>query len=368
MIPVYRPTTRPGETHKNQHMFSACFAHLAERRSLLIFPEGVSITERKLKPLKSGVARIARGAELKAGKKADIKIVPIGLNYSSPHQFRSELYVNIGKPIRVVELLSGGDANEHEEVEKITAAVTNALLEVVLHVEDEGKENLLDQIELLYLDVLKSEQSLKQNDQASTFNVQKEIISAIEYFEKADPSTAAKLKLQLDDFFSMIKSRNLMIHHKKTRNTAQRILLVLHLIVGLPAFLIGAIINYVPYKATRSLNTIITDDISFRGSMTIATGLVLFLVWYTGLTIAGCFTPIGWWALFIPILSYLFGLYAAIYKSMVDYINERSRFKAYLKAQPEFAREFMTKRNRLVAKLDEMKGVYVGSRVESSST
>ena len=52
-------------------------------------------------PIKTGVAIIALGAEAKYNFELDLSIVPIGLNYSNPHNFKSDVFVNIGKPIKV---------------------------------------------------------------------------------------------------------------------------------------------------------------------------------------------------------------------------------------------------------------------------
>ncbi|MDA7803783.1 1-acyl-sn-glycerol-3-phosphate acyltransferase [Crocinitomix sp.] len=98
MIPVYRPTTRPEDMHKNEDMFVKCFEHLSKRGALLVFPEGVSLTEKKLKPLKTGTVRIAIGAETLENFKLGVPIIPVGLNYSDPHSFRSDLFVKISAP------------------------------------------------------------------------------------------------------------------------------------------------------------------------------------------------------------------------------------------------------------------------------
>lgn len=63
MIPVYKADMSPGQMHKNESSFENCFEHLGQNNSLLIFPEGLSKTERRLRPIKTGTARIALGAE-----------------------------------------------------------------------------------------------------------------------------------------------------------------------------------------------------------------------------------------------------------------------------------------------------------------
>ena len=63
MIPVYRKEETPELTHKNEGVFNACYEHFGKGRSLMIFPEGTSKIEYRLRKVKSGAARIALGAE-----------------------------------------------------------------------------------------------------------------------------------------------------------------------------------------------------------------------------------------------------------------------------------------------------------------
>ena len=99
MIPIYKPEISPDEVHKNKMIFQKCFNHLKGGKSILIFPEGVSKTERNLRKIKTGTARIALGAESQNNFSLNTKIVPVGINYSNPHFFRSDVFIYFGKPI-----------------------------------------------------------------------------------------------------------------------------------------------------------------------------------------------------------------------------------------------------------------------------
>ena len=59
MIPIYRAQDNPEMLEKNEETFKACFEHLEQGGALLIFPEGISQTVRKLLTIKTGAARIA---------------------------------------------------------------------------------------------------------------------------------------------------------------------------------------------------------------------------------------------------------------------------------------------------------------------
>ena len=101
MIPVYRKEETPELTHKNKAVFRACNEHFENGRSLIIFPEGTSKIEYRLRKVKSGASRIVLGAESKNNFELGIIIIPIGITYSNPMNFRTDVQLNFGKPISV---------------------------------------------------------------------------------------------------------------------------------------------------------------------------------------------------------------------------------------------------------------------------
>ena len=103
-----------------------------------MFPEGVSHSSPKLLPLKSGAARIALGAA--AGEKQfPLKIVPVGLYYTSKTTFRSEALLHFGGPFEVpnVELKEGEPPRD--AVRELTQKIEKALREVTLNAENEAE-------------------------------------------------------------------------------------------------------------------------------------------------------------------------------------------------------------------------------------
>ena len=72
--------------------------------AIALFPEGVSHNSPKMMPLKTGAARIALGAISvgQTGKPLNLKIVPVGLFYTSKTTFRSEALLHFGEPFEVL--------------------------------------------------------------------------------------------------------------------------------------------------------------------------------------------------------------------------------------------------------------------------
>ncbi len=101
LIPIYRLQEGSENLHKNEETFSRCFEIMKKGGSILIFSEGISITDKLVRPLKKGTARIAFGAESYNNFELNLQIIPMSLNYTYPTLFRSEVIIGISEPIAI---------------------------------------------------------------------------------------------------------------------------------------------------------------------------------------------------------------------------------------------------------------------------
>jgi len=164
-LPVYRRVDEGEDTARNRRTFEACRELLARGRCIAIFPEGVSHDEPRLLPLKTGAARIALGAaaigsdadkedvgvDTEAGAGLDLRIVPVGLYYTSKTTFRSEALLRFGEPfaVPVVALAEDGDP-PREAVRRLSARIEEGLRAVTLNVETQGELEVAKRAEQLF--------------------------------------------------------------------------------------------------------------------------------------------------------------------------------------------------------------------------
>ncbi|HYY57152.1 MAG TPA: lysophospholipid acyltransferase family protein, partial [Pyrinomonadaceae bacterium] len=122
-LPVYRRQDEGEDPSRNRETFELSRALLKRGGTIAICPEGVSHNEPRLKPLKTGAARIALGAA-SAGDGLTVRIVPAGLYYTSKTTFRSAALLYFGKPIEV-EAVALDDAGEpsREEVRSLSKRI-----------------------------------------------------------------------------------------------------------------------------------------------------------------------------------------------------------------------------------------------------
>ncbi|PRP74065.1 putative acyltransferase [Planoprotostelium fungivorum] len=88
----------------NTSMFSEVWKALDAGDAIAIFPEGTTEMVSHIRKIKTGTARIALGfgKEHRSGSnqdKQDLRIVPVGLNYTNRNRYRSQVLLSFGRPI-----------------------------------------------------------------------------------------------------------------------------------------------------------------------------------------------------------------------------------------------------------------------------
>lgn len=139
-LPLYRKVDAGEDVSKNKRTFELCESLLRAGGAIALFPEGVSHNSPKMMPLKTGASRIALGAASvnQTGKPLNLKIVPVGLFYTSKTTFRSESLLHFGEPFEVFPVeLDEENQPPREAVKDITNKIEKALKEVTLNAETE---------------------------------------------------------------------------------------------------------------------------------------------------------------------------------------------------------------------------------------
>jgi len=103
MLPVYRIRDGYSSLKANDEIFHKTVDVLRNKNGLVILPEGDHAGFRRLRQLKKGICRIAFQAEEATAFSLNIKIIPVGLEYSNYTRIRQVLSVVYGKPIEVSE-------------------------------------------------------------------------------------------------------------------------------------------------------------------------------------------------------------------------------------------------------------------------
>ncbi|HZX74656.1 MAG TPA: lysophospholipid acyltransferase family protein, partial [Cyclobacteriaceae bacterium] len=242
MIPVFRPTTLPGETYKNEEVFSKCFELLGRGGSILVFPEGNSVTEKRIRKLKTGVARMALGTTEFTKGAVHVVVVPIGLNYTNPHRFQSEVFVKIGQPISTHQFTS-----DNSQVVKLTEEIEAGLKQTVLHIQTEELDSVVKKIEVIMKPEFQGGISHRKKNE---FLFHQKVIQSIEEISKKEPLQISALETKLDLYLNKIRSLGISDGSLARLSTFVSLVELVRLMLAFPLFLFGYLINSIPYQST----------------------------------------------------------------------------------------------------------------------
>lgn len=142
-IPIIRKQDKKeGEDGNNLHNLSEAIAVLKNNGCFGIFPEGVSHSDIECKKIKSGVALISLGAV--ANSSDCVYIIPTGINYTNPKDFRSKCYIHYGEPI----IVKNGDT-----IENILNDVNTGLRKVTLNASSQEILNMANTASNIYVEL-----------------------------------------------------------------------------------------------------------------------------------------------------------------------------------------------------------------------
>lgn len=330
ILPVYRRIDADAKTQSNSTTFDNCFELLERGRCIAIFPEGVSHDQPQLQKIKTGAARIALGAvgripnsklqipdseEIQSPKSniqnqpGGLKIIPVGLYYTSKTSFRSEALIRYGEAFEVesIELDANGEP-PREAVLDLTAQIETALRDVTLNLETESELDTVLRAEALFSSVFEN-LMFKQTLTQTVERLQK-LAARYEILEQNDPQKMRDLNEKVTRYETKLKesgvtTESLSILQHPTRFIFRYLILrVVLLILLAPLAIVGAIVHSPAYFFSNLVGRIFkthdTDVAGSSSSIIAAIGLMpltwlfvaLILLYFFGWQIALISIPI----------------------------------------------------------------------------
>jgi 1-acyl-sn-glycerol-3-phosphate acyltransferase len=137
MLPVYRLSEGAENLEHNYTTFSSCIDIFKKNDIVLIFSEGGCINEWHLRPLKKGTARLAMNAWQ---QNIPLKVLPLGINYSSFRLFGKNMILNFGDILFAKEFNS--NLSDGKTVNDFNFKLEHQLKNLVIEAEPSDKEKL----------------------------------------------------------------------------------------------------------------------------------------------------------------------------------------------------------------------------------
>lgn len=289
-IPIFRFKDGFSELRKNNKSIEIALKKLQEKEAILIFVEGGTKPEKRLRPLQKGLARIAFQV-LNNDKELPLDIVPVGINYLNNKQFRSESILRVGKP-----LSANAYHREYEDMNKgirtLTSDIYDAMKQHVVHIDELKDTDLLN--DMLIMSNVAESNSISPIVQASETALDKDkaIAQGIN-----DLSVVAKEQLQqeVSSFYSKYDKSALVNYYQNPMPAILNWLLII--LLAIPA-LLGLVINAVPFFAGKALATRKAKNSVFFMSLWLSVYAIVGLLFYAiGLILGLLF--FGWKGLLI---------------------------------------------------------------------
>lgn len=330
MIPINRAGESKTKGVNNASSFEECFKILEQNKTLVIFPEGTSYQERILRKLKSGTARIALEAELRNKGNLNLKIIALGLNYSQPEKFRSNILVHIDAPQTIHEYTTSYEEDKIKTARKLTQQF-RVRLEKVLVTSDSKEEDQL--AESLY-HLLKSKYVInKTNGAEADHELMQDISESLTEIKVTEPWLIYELKEKIASITWKlekldIKTDFLDRRFKSTMFIRQVLLAFLFILFALPIHIYGLIHNLFQYLFTDWLVQKLTKDVEYFAPISIFISLFLYPFTYACFLYASnFFFDLSWYAIPIYFISMpISGLFSYWFHKYLKHIGYKWRY------------------------------------------
>jgi glycerol-3-phosphate O-acyltransferase/dihydroxyacetone phosphate acyltransferase len=287
-IPIYRRQDSEGSPNalspaqlaaSNEASFGRCYDYLERGGTVMIFPEGTSVSERRLRPLKTGAARIALGTEARHDFKLGLKIVCVGTNYFDPSHFRSDVLLNVAAPIEVTSYAARYHEDPDAAADELTEEIRLRLTRRLVISRDAEDDQLAQQVERTFGN------HLNPDDDPTTlydnFQLSRTLLDAVAWFEQHDPGRLAALRSTLGAYLTDLESNNLDDDAlDQSQRPGTRLADYLNLVLGVPVWLYGLITNYIPYKIPAEVAYRATKETEFIAAIMFGVGIITFPLAY----------------------------------------------------------------------------------------
>ncbi|HWY37936.1 MAG TPA: 1-acyl-sn-glycerol-3-phosphate acyltransferase [Bacteroidia bacterium] len=250
IVPIFRLRDGGFENlKKNLDSFKVAYKLLDRKQKIMVFAEGICVQERRLRPIQKGTAKMAF-TYLEKGKYDDLKIVPIGVNYSTPSKIRGDLFYEVGEPILVKDHYEEYKAHPGQAINKLTALIEEQLGKLVPSLLHKENDLLIEQLQPILKKQFIEERHLNFNDLAHHQQFWNFIIDRLNSLTEKDPGQMIVFRKEVDDYIhqmEQVKVQDDVIRASEKKQDPANFLSLVLLITAYPFSLLGKILSKAPY-------------------------------------------------------------------------------------------------------------------------
>ena len=345
MIPIFRKQDAGyGKLRENYSSFEKCIEILKENKWIMILAEGTTIQEKRLRPIQKGTARIAFSAIEKQGD-LDIKIVPVGVNYTYADKFRSHVMFEFGAPISVQNYKDAYVQHPNRAVGMLTNELKKSLENHVVIIEKKEDEALVEKLFVLF----------RNNEDEAYFP----IVSRRNWRLKAEKQITQNINQMPDneklvlteqvDFYLEELRKNKLCDFAIANLKSKRYTGNFQTIVGFIPHIIGYVGNYLPVFIASLIAAKYVKYLEFMASVKIAVSIGAFFLYYLLLIVFSIFLG-NFMVILMVFLLPVFGYYSLIYR---EYFEKWKAFRTLKNTPTEKIKYLQELRGSILRILDE---------------
>ncbi len=333
ILPVYRIRDGFSALKANDEIFLKTIDVLKNKNGLIILPEGDHAGFRRLRQLKKGICRVALQADEATGFKLKIKIIPVGIEYSSYFRFRQVLTVVYGKPVEVSEFHQLYTESPERALNELRNKISAGIKKVMVHIESEDDYEAIDELRSIingrYSDRIKYPKLLRDRN----------LIDKLNRLKLSDPLTyknICSLSLQIKNQAKKLNITYRLLEKKK-HPPGWLIAGLAAMLLTFPVWLFGNIFT-LTFLSLPELQIRKTKDLQFHSSVRFGISLVLAFIFLPVYLIISFLIFSPWWlALLIFLTIPVAGIFAWNYNILFRRIIGGFRFLNYkMKKDPSF--------------------------------
>lgn len=281
IIPVYRLRDGKENLAKNDQTFAVSIKVLKNNSALALFPEAAHSGKRQMLEHKKAIPKIAFMAEEKAGYNLDIQIVPTGIYYSHYWKFNRTVMVNFGDPIPVKNYLEEYRKNPNNATVQLRQKLNDAILPLVINIESQKYYADFENIREIYGKHFLSRQG-QSLSQVNLLKSDQLLTSCLDQLETEKPQATASIVSETKNYLAALKKHKIRswVLESRKNNFIKTAGAKLLLLIGLPVFLYGFLLNAIPFFTIDILIRKKVKNWTFWSSFFLAAGVLLFPLVY----------------------------------------------------------------------------------------
>jgi 1-acyl-sn-glycerol-3-phosphate acyltransferase len=345
-IPIERLQDTGGRPLNNEASFEKATLHLTKGGCLYVAPEGTSYVWRRLRKIKTGTARIALITESKNNWKLGLSVLPVGLNYADPTQFRTHLLTIFGEPIRVADFRKDWEKDEVDAVQKLSATIAEKLSSLLLDTTDDDEDTLLNNLEI----IAQNERPLPS---PTHFLRSQTILTRLKDWRSDQPGAILKLTEKTKTYLDQLKA--FKISDQAVSGSTTAVKAAGFAILLFPFAAMGFTSHFFPCFIVGQLAGRLNKDIHWEPTYKFLIGLVCYpLIVALQTWLVFKFSGNVWWTAVYVLSLVPTGLAAEQFLKNGKLLLEKIRWNRLLRTQPAVARDLSTYRAAILEKIADL--------------